>query len=68
MLAMCSRRSTIDPKGAEGSSGCSRSALPPNVEPGGPVDADLDTLATALYVEVDELRKAARSWRGGGQR
>jgi hypothetical protein len=30
-----------------------------NVEPGGPVDADLDTLATALYVTIDDLLKQA---------
>jgi hypothetical protein len=37
-----------------------------NVEPGGPVDADLDTLATALYVTIDDLLKAstpAGPWR-----
>src|SRR5262245_18904484 len=31
----------------------------PNVEPGGPVDVDLDTLATALYVKVGDLLLAA---------
>src|SRR6266542_1249098 len=39
--------------------GCPWSALEPNVEPGGPVDADLDTLATALYVTIDDLLKQA---------
>src|SRR4051812_47889500 len=27
------------------------------IEPGGPMDADLDTLATALYVRVDDALK-----------
>ena len=31
----------------------------PNVEPGGPGDADLDTLATALYVTIDDLLQQA---------
>ena len=31
------------------------------------MDADLDTLATALYVTIDELLKARPSWRRGGQ-
>jgi hypothetical protein len=31
----------------------------PNVEPGGPVDADLDTLAIARYVTVDDLLQQA---------
>src|SRR5215218_279782 len=38
----------------------------PNVEPGGPVDADLDTLVTALYVTIDDALQAApelRPWR-----
>jgi hypothetical protein len=38
----------------------------PNVEPGGPVDADLDTLVTALYVTIDDALQHApqlRPWR-----
>lgn len=31
-----------------------------NVEPGGPGDAGLDALATALYVTIDGLLKTAR--------
>src|SRR6266700_730835 len=44
-----------DSKGCGVWRGCRCSALRPNVEPGGPVDADLDTLATALYVTIDDL-------------
>jgi hypothetical protein len=36
--------------------------LQPNVEPGGTVDAALDTLATALYVKTDDLLKACPEW------
>jgi hypothetical protein len=35
---------------------------------GGPLNADLDTLATALSAKLDELLKAAPTWRCGGQR
>jgi hypothetical protein len=32
------------------------------------VDADLDTLATALYVTIDDLLQQAPSWHRGGHR
>lgn len=38
-----------------GAEGCRESALPTNVEPEVLVDADLDTLAAALYVRTDDL-------------
>jgi hypothetical protein len=40
-----------------------------HIEPGGPVDADLDTLAIALYVTIDDALQAApelRPWRPAG--
>ena len=32
------------------------------------MDVTLDTLATALYVKIDDLLKGAHSWPRGGQR
>jgi hypothetical protein len=43
------------PRGTQGAEGAHDRRCEPNVEPGGPVDADLDTLATALYVTIDDL-------------
>src|SRR5881397_358559 len=39
----------------------------PNVEPGGPVDADLDTLASALYVTIDDTLAHALNCAAGGR-